>query len=85
MDIFGLQGILKCYGSKYVHFNGWPALLFDRKNDPGEFNNLAEQAKYQEVVLRYVQKRFNWRMQTEEQTLSNMKLTASGVRTYPHS
>lgn len=68
---------------KYVHFSGLPALLFDLKNDPSEFNNLAEQADYQGVVLEYAQKLLSWRMKTEERTLSNMKLTPDGVRAYP--
>lgn len=68
---------------KYVHFNGWPALLFDLENDPNEFENLATRPEYQAVVLEYVQKLLSWRMKYEERTLSDMKLTPCGVEAYP--
>ncbi len=74
--------IIRSEHYKYVHFNGWPALLFDLQADPYEFENLAGQAQYQGVMLEYAQKLLSWRMNHEDRTLSDMKLTARGVESY---
>jgi len=76
------MSIVRSRQYKYVHFNGWPALLFDLERDPHEFENRAEQADYQAVVLEYAQKLLSWRMQYEDRTLSDYKLTPEGVQRY---
>jgi arylsulfatase A-like enzyme len=64
---------------KYVHFAALPPLLFDVKNDPGEFTNLAEAANYKPLVLRYAQKLLSWRLAHEDQTLTHMMATDKGM------
>lgn len=68
---------------KYVHFNAWPALLFDLGRDPHEFENLAQHPDYQQTRLTYLQKLLNWRMRYERCELSNIKLTSRGAERYP--
>ncbi len=65
-----------CY--KYVHFTALPPLLFDLRRDPNEFHNLANDPGHREQMLRYAQKLLSWRMEHEEQVLSNTLLTADG-------
>lgn len=64
---------------KYVHFAGLPPLLFDMKNDPGEFTNLANAGNYKPVALAYAQKLLSWRMAHEDQTLTHMMATDKGM------
>ncbi len=68
---------------KYVHFTGLPALFFDLKADPGEFDNQAENPAYQHLVLKYAQKLLSWRMNHDEQTLTHLTLTEKGVISRP--
>jgi len=70
---------------KYIHFTALPPLLFDLAEDPGEFNNLAEDPDYLPIVLEYAQKMLSWRMNHEERVLANTLLTPQGVveRTMP--
>jgi arylsulfatase A-like enzyme len=64
---------------KYVHFASLPPLLFDLKNDPDEFNNLANDPGHQALVLEYAQKMLSWRLQQEAAELTNLHLTNDGV------
>ena len=64
---------------KYVHFVNLPPLFFDLKADPGEFINQARNPKYQPLVLEYAQKMLSWRMNHDEQILTNLALTEEGV------
>jgi len=68
---------------KYVHFAGLPPLLFDLKNDPGEFNNLANDPANQGVLLEYAQKMLSWRMTHDEQTLTHYAITREGLKSRP--
>ena len=64
---------------KYVHFTHLPPLLFDLVNDPFELENLANSPEHQPVVLEYAQKLLSWRMNHDEQTLTEYALTDAGV------
>ncbi len=55
---------------KYVHFTKLPPLFFDLEKDPGEFINRAYDPAYLPLVLEYAQKRLSWRMNHDEQTLT---------------
>ena len=68
---------------KYVHFTRLPPLLFDLKHDPDEMNNLAEDPAYLRTVLDYAQKMLSWRMNHDEQTLTHLALTDTGVVSRP--
>jgi arylsulfatase A-like enzyme len=63
---------------KYVHFTKLPPLLFDLQNDPGEFTNLAGDARYVSVMLEYAQKLLSWRMNHDEQVLTHISITHDG-------
>ena len=60
---------------KYVHFTALPALFFDLEKDPHEFQNLADQPGYRELVLEYAQKMLSWRMNHDERVPSNTQHT----------
>ena len=64
---------------KYVHFTALPPLFFDRREDPAELVNRAEDPAYLPLVSEYAQRMLSWRMNHDEQTLTHMTLTASGV------
>ncbi|HFQ15620.1 MAG TPA: sulfatase, partial [Rhodobacteraceae bacterium] len=64
---------------KYVHFTALPPLLFDRRADPHDFNNLAENPAFAGIMLRYAQKMLSWRMRHDERILTGMKVTRNGV------
>ncbi|MFP6805595.1 MAG: alkaline phosphatase family protein [Pseudomonadales bacterium] len=68
---------------KYVHFTALPPLFFDLKNDPNEMVNLANDPKYAQKVLAYSQKMLSWRMNHDEQTLTHLALTDTGVISRP--
>ena len=51
---------------KYVFFNALPDILYDLKNDPSEFHNLADDPKWREIVEEYRKKLMIWRMSTED-------------------
>ena len=53
---------------KYVQFGeeDMPAQLFDLQNDPGEFENLADDPKYAAVVAEYCQRLIRWRIRNED-------------------
>lgn len=58
---------------KYVQF-AEPAmepLFFDIRNDPGEFEDLAQRAIYAPLVTRYCQALLRWRMKHEDQRMEH--------------
>jgi arylsulfatase A-like enzyme len=63
---------------KYVHFTKLPPLLFDLRNDPGEFTDRARDPDYLPVMLEYAQKLLSWRMNHDEQILTHISLTHEG-------
>lgn len=63
---------------KYVHFTTLPPLLFDLKNDPDEFTNLANDPKYKTEMIKYAGKLLSWRMENDDRALTDMRLTAEG-------
>lgn len=64
---------------KYVHFAALPPLLFDLRNDPDEFINLADDAKYQSVMIEYVGKLLSWRMVNDDRALTDMHIGGDGT------
>ena len=76
-DQCGLN-VIRDASFKYVHFTALPALLFDLRQDPDEFHNLAKDPAHREQMLHYAQKLLSWRMEHEERVLSNTLLTADG-------
>jgi len=67
---------------KYIHFTKMKSLFFDLQEDPGEFNNLIDHPDYREKVLEYAQKLISWRMNQEERTLANTRITPQGIEKY---
>ena len=63
---------------KYVHFVALPALLFDLQEDPDEFNNLADNPDYQDIVVEYAGKLLSWRMEHEAPALTDYHLRDAG-------
>jgi arylsulfatase A-like enzyme len=63
---------------KYVHFTAMPPLFFDLQQDPGEFDNLAENPDYQSLLLEYAQKMLSWRMKHTDRGLTEIMLTEKG-------
>lgn len=63
---------------KYVHFSSLPPLFFDLGRDRHEFNNVAEDPAYQNLIATYARKLLSWRMQHEDRTLSHMHLGPGG-------
>lgn len=53
---------------KYVQFGEkeMPSQLFDLRNDPGEFENLAQHPDYAGIVAEYCQRLIRWRIRNEE-------------------
>ncbi len=47
---------------KYVHFKELPPLFFDLEQDPHEFENLAQQPEYRNLMQEHVQKMRSWQM-----------------------
>ncbi len=64
---------------KYVHFAALPPLLFDLKNDPGQFHNLAEDPAHAVTVRDYAQRMLNWRLTHAERTLTGYAATPEGL------
>jgi arylsulfatase A-like enzyme len=59
---------------KYVRFVALPALLFDLQDDPDEFNNLADNPTYQDIVAEYAGKLLSWRMEHDAPSLTDYHL-----------
>lgn len=70
---------------KYVHFPGLPALFFDLRRDPGEFENRALDPDYRDLVLDYAQKMLSWRMSHADRTLSGMMVGPGGLVVRSHA
>lgn len=63
---------------KYVHFSALPPLLFDLGKDPMELRNVAEDAAYLPIRLRYAEKLLSLRARHLDQTLAYCQLTEDG-------
>lgn len=68
-----LLWVLRSEDYKYVQFADpdIPPLLFDLRNDPGEFQNLADKAEYAPVIADYCQRMLQWRMKNEDQRMEH--------------
>ncbi len=68
-----LLWVLRDENYKYVQFADpdIPPLLFDLRNDPGEFDNLANQPERASVVAAYCQRMLQWRMRNEDQRMEH--------------
>ena len=66
---------------KYVHFTGLPPLLFDLERDPGELENLADDANHRDIRLACAEELLAWRAQNLDRTLSHTELTERGPTT----
>ena len=64
---------------KYVHFTSLPPLLFDLAEDPHEMRDVSGHPEYHAVTLEYTQRLLSWRMNHDEQTLTEYALTDDGV------
>ncbi len=64
---------------KYVHFTALPPLFFDLEADPMELRDLAGDPAHREPMLAHAQKLLSWRMNHDERTLANQRLTPEGV------
>ena len=62
---------------KYIHMPALPPLLFDLREDPGEFVNRAEDPSFRELALEYARKMLSWMMNHRNRVLANIN-TASG-------
>ncbi|MCA3267968.1 MAG: alkaline phosphatase family protein [Azospirillum sp.] len=68
---------------KYVHFPALPPLFFDLEKDPGQFRNVAQDAAYAPLVLRYAQKMLDWRLAHADRTLTHFRATPKGLEQRP--
>jgi len=88
-DHFGLPSnrcnlaVIRDEAFKYVHFAGLPPLLFDLAKDPMELRNVAEDAAYLAVRLRYAEKLLALRAGHLDQTLAYVELTEEGPVSRP--
>jgi arylsulfatase A-like enzyme len=64
---------------KYVHFAALPPLLFDLARDPHQFDNVAADPAYGEVVRDYAQRALSWRMRHADKTLTHSRATPQGL------
>ncbi len=71
--------VLRDERGKYVHFAGLPPLFFDLERDPEERVDRARDPACLPLVLEYAQRMLSWRMAHDEQTLTHLALTPSGV------
>ena len=72
------MNIIRADRYKYVHFTKLPPLLFDLREDPGEFHNRANDPEYLPAMLDYAQKLLSWRMNHDEHALTHIALTPDG-------
>lgn len=68
---------------KYVHFAALPPLFFDLSKDPGQFNNLADDPAYSNLVRLYAQKALSWRLRHADRTLTHYRTTPDGLEVRP--
>ncbi len=64
---------------KYVHFAALPSLFFDLRNDPGQFDNLADDPAYAARVRDYAQKMLSWRLAHADKMLTGYRATPDGL------
>jgi arylsulfatase A-like enzyme len=64
---------------KYVHFAALPSLFFDLENDPGQFNNLADDPAYAPHVRDYAQKMLSWRLAHADKMLTGYRAAPGGL------
>lgn len=55
---------------KYVHFAGLPPVLFDLKNDPDEWHNVADDPAHQALRLEGLERMMTWRQRHEDRALT---------------
>lgn len=62
---------------KYVQFAdpSMAPLLFDMRNDPGEFDDLSQRSIYAPIVTQYCQALLRWRMRNEDQRMEHWAST----------
>jgi arylsulfatase A-like enzyme len=88
-DVFGIAlddcqlTVLRGERFKYVHFAAQAPLLFDLERDPGEFENLAGDPAYRDVMLDCAQRMLSWRMRHADRMLTATHLTADGPYVRP--
>ncbi len=60
--------VVRDHEYKYVQFGeaDMPSQLFDLRNDPGEFQNLADEPRCAPLVAAYCQRLLQWRMRNED-------------------
>ncbi len=73
--------VIRDHHYKYVHFTALPPLLFDLKQDPGEFVNQAGNPDYQTRVLEYAQKMLSWKMNHTDRGMTETMLGEGGAVT----
>jgi arylsulfatase A-like enzyme len=64
---------------KFVHMTALKPLLFDLQKDPEEFINLADDPRYQDIMLKYTQKMLSWQMLHRDRTLVNMNMESGSL------
>lgn len=64
---------------KYVHFAALPPLFFDLANDPGQFQNLADDPAHAALVRDYAQRALSWRLCHADRTLTHYRATPTGL------
>ena len=66
-----LVNVMRDRKYKFVYQNRIGPLLFDLESDPHEMNDLARRKTSVPVLLEYFQKMLEWRIRTEEKTLTH--------------
>ncbi len=64
---------------KYVHFAALPPLLFDLREDPHQFRNLAADPAHAATVRDYAQAALSWRLRHADRTLTHYRATPDGL------
>jgi arylsulfatase A-like enzyme len=64
---------------KYVHFAALPPLLFDLREDPHQFRNLADDPAHASTVRDYAQRALSWRLRHADRTLTHYRATPGGL------
>lgn len=64
----------------YIHFAELPPLLFDLKADPHWLNNVADEARYQPMALKYARQMLDWRLTYADRTLTGLAISGEGLK-----
>lgn len=64
----------------YIHFAELPPLLFDLKSDPHWLDNVADEARYQPVALKYARAMLDWRLAYADRTLTGLAISSQGLK-----